>query len=106
METRWKKARDAARNALEAETVVTEALRDAGRAELLHFLGELYAEFVGPDEAGGGEAGTLDAMRRVHDSLQSTNAELVSVGVNPGHLSAYLRHDEPINVEAVQQAVA
>lgn len=105
METQWKKKRDAAKDASEAEAVVTEALSDGGRAELLQFLGELYLEFKGPDVAGGGETGTLEAMRRVHVALQPTEEELVSVGINPMYLSDYLHHGDSANADA-QEAVA
>lgn len=107
MDTKWKMQRDVAEDALEAERVVTEALSDGTRPELLQFLGELYKEFIGPDEAGGGETGTLEAMRRVHDFLKPTGEELVSVGINPEHLSAYLHHDDSVVAsEAVQQVHA
>ncbi len=105
METQWKKKRDAAKDASESEGVVNQALHCGDREELLRFLGELYKEFIGPDEAGGGEAGTLDAMRRVHVALQPTDDELALVGVNPKHLSAYLNHDDSAT-QALQQAIA
>jgi hypothetical protein len=104
METQWKKKRDAAKDASEAESIVTEALRNGGRAELIQFLGELFTEFVAPDPVGG-EAGTLEAMRRVYDFLQPTDDELALVGVNPKHLSAYLHHDDSAT-QALQQAIA
>lgn len=106
MDTQWKNLWDSARTAAISVEVVDTALRIGGRTELLQFLGELYKEFIGPDDAGGGEVGTLDAMRRVHDFLQPANEELALAGINPRHLSAYLHHDESATAQALQQAVA
>lgn len=89
----WKELLDRAPNLDAAEAVMGIALDRAPREELLEFLGDLYAEFAGPDPLGG-ESGTLDRIRRIVDFLSPTDEEFNGVDIDPAILGSYLKHCE------------
>lgn len=88
----WKRELDEVRTFSEAEAVVTRALAYAERPELLDFLRELYYEFRGPDCEGGGEAGTLQHLRRISKHLVPTSAELEGRGIDSNALRSFVDH--------------
>jgi hypothetical protein len=75
----------------QAEGVVAHAISEAPRAELLQFMGELYADFIGEDPTGG-SAGTLEHIKRLNRFLGPSIEEFNSVGIDPLRFAAILKH--------------
>ena len=76
----------------DAELVVSRAIEKADRAEILKFIRELYEEFVGPDDAGGGCSGTLQHIRTLTEAVSPTDTEVSSWGFDPSAFRSVLRH--------------
>ncbi|OHA17192.1 MAG: hypothetical protein A3H57_01795 [Candidatus Taylorbacteria bacterium RIFCSPLOWO2_02_FULL_43_11] len=61
------------------------------RQEALKLIHDLYEEYIGPDETGGGDAGNLKHLRKLVESINPTDQEIKDLGMH--HLRSYLAHD-------------
>lgn len=89
----WMEELSKARTWHEAENIVELAIGSNNRIELIAFLQALYEEFIGPDTAGGGESGTHDRIKRLFGVILPTDAELLSLGLNPTDFRSIINHD-------------
>ena len=94
----WMEKLSLAKNLSEAEGVVCEALMHGNRQSLLEFFKDLYEEFSGPDECGGGATGTLSRMALIQSELRFIPAELEKAGIDTDILKSYFFHGSPLVV--------